>query len=297
MNHAGEVSTLVRIAEPDVRVWTNVGDAHVGYFESMEAIADAKAEILERATPDTLLVANADDERVTARIGSFAGRRVTFGIDRAADVRATDVVDRGIHGMSARVTTRRGDVSLTTPLLGRSNLANVLAATAVAVEYDVPLPAIAERAAALRPASHRGEVIRLANGVVVIDDSYNANPTATRRALEVLAGAAATRRIAILGEMLELGDRAVDLHAGVGRAAAKARIDVVFAVGGAAATALVDAAIAAGMAAERVRHFATSDEAAQAVVALVAAGDVVLVKGSRGVKTDRVVDRLRADQD
>ena len=106
MNHAGEISTLVRIAEPDVRVWTNVGDAHVGFFGSMDAIADAKAEILEGATPRTVLVANADDERIAARTSSFAGRVVTFGIDRPADVRAEAVVDRGIDGMSARVRRR-----------------------------------------------------------------------------------------------------------------------------------------------------------------------------------------------
>ncbi len=296
MNHAGEISTLVRIAEPEVRVWTNVGDAHVGFFGSVDAIADAKAEILERAAPQTLLVANADDERVAARIGSFRGRRMTFGIDRPADVRATNVADRGLDGISADVQTPRGEVHLSTPLVGRGNLANVLAATAVAVEFAVPLASIAERATTLRPASHRGDIIRLANGIVVIDDSYNANPTATRRALDVLAAATATRRIAVLGEMLELGERTLALHADVGRAAAASKIDILFSVGGPPAAALADAAVVAGMDASRVRQFASSDEAAGAVADVVAPGDVVLVKGSRGVKTDRVVDRLRADR-
>src|SRR4051812_50053480 len=130
MNHAGEISTLVRVAEPDVRVWTNVGEAHLGFFASLDAIADAKAEILEGATASTLLVANADDPRVTARIGAFRGRVVTFGIAAAADVRASDVEDHGIDGTSARVTTRHGVVDITTPLIGRANLANILAATA-----------------------------------------------------------------------------------------------------------------------------------------------------------------------
>ena len=207
MNHAGEISTLVRIAEPDVRVWTNVGDAHVGFFGSVDAIADAKAEILEGATPATVLVANADDDRIAARTSSFAGRVVTFGIERPAEVRAEAVVDRGIDGMSARVKTPRGSIDLTTPLLGRGNLANVLAAIAVGVECDVPLAAMAERASRLKPAPHRGEVVRLAQGVIVIDDSYNASPAATRRALDVLRTSGAGRRVAVLGEMLELGDR------------------------------------------------------------------------------------------
>jgi UDP-N-acetylmuramoyl-tripeptide--D-alanyl-D-alanine ligase len=296
MNHAGEISTLVGIAEPDVRVWTNVGDAHVGFFGSADAIADAKAEILEGATAATVLVANADDERIVRRIASFAGRRVTFGIERPADVRAEAVVDRGIDGMTARVTTRRGSIDLTTPLVGSGNLANVLAAVAVGIEFDVPLATMADLSSRLRPASRRGEVVRLAKGVVVIDDSYNASPAATRRALEVIrTTVGAGRKIAVLGEMLELGDRAIALHEDVGRAAAAARLDVLLAVGGAAAGALVDAAVAGGLARERTRHVATSDEAADVSASLVRPGDLVLVKGSRGVRTDKVVDRLKAE--
>jgi UDP-N-acetylmuramoyl-tripeptide--D-alanyl-D-alanine ligase len=296
MNHAGEISTLVRVAEPDIRVWTNVGEAHLGFFASVEAIADAKAEIFEGATPSTVLVANADDPLIRARLPRFAGRVLRFGIEREAEVRATSVVDRGIEGTSAQVATPRGVVDITTPLVGRGNLANVLAATAVALECEVPLATIAERAAKLRPASHRGEIARLAGGVTVIDDSYNANPTAMKRALDVLASADASRRIAVLGEMLELGDRAPDLHADVGRFAATRRVDLLFAVGAAPAAALAGAAIEAGMSHDRVRHLATSDAAADAVAAVVQRGDVVLVKGSRGVKTDRVVDRLKAER-
>src|SRR5262249_54447618 len=137
----------VRISEPDVRVWTNVGEAHLGFFASLDAIADAKAEILEGGRRGDLLVANADDPRVAARVPSFPGRVTTFGIDRDADVRATGVVDRGIDGTSARVATVRGAIDMTTPLVGRGNLANLLAATAVALEFDVPLAEIAATAA------------------------------------------------------------------------------------------------------------------------------------------------------
>ena len=296
MNHVGEISTLVRVAEPDVRVWTNVGEAHLGFFPSVDAIADAKAEIFEGATPATVLVANADDDRVARRIPRFAGRVVTFGIERDADVRATAVRSRGIDGIDAHVTTPRGAFDLTTPLIGTANLANILAATAVAVECDVPLAAIADRAGRLAPASRRGEVLRLARGVTVIDDSYNANPTATKRALAVLGEARdRSRRIAILGEMLELGDQAVALHEDVGRAAAAAKVDVVIAVGGESARAMAEAAVEAGMGRASVRHVATSDAAADAAASLVLAGDLVLVKGSRGVRTDRVVDRLKAE--
>jgi len=295
MSRAGEVSTLVDVAEPEVRVWTNVGEAHLAFFASLDEIADAKAEILEGASASTLLVANADDPRIVGRVASFRGRVVTFGIDRAADVRASHVVDRGIDGTSARVTTPRGSVNVATPLVGRANLANILAAVAVALEFDVPLADVAEKAGVLRPASHRGEVVRLDSGITIVDDSYNANPTATRSALDVLASTQATRRVAVLGEMLELGDRATALHEGVGRAVAKAGLDLLLAVGGEPAAALAAAAVSAGMTAANVRHFATSDEAADAAIVMVRPGDVVLVKGSRGVQTDRVVDRLKSE--
>ena len=293
MNHAGEIRTLVGVAEPDVRVWTNVAEAHLGFFASVDAIADAKAEILEGATASALLVANADDERITARVGRFAGRVTTFGLERAADVRASAIVDRGIAGSTAQVATPRGSVEMTTPLVGRGHLANILAATAVALEFDVPLSTIAEKAATLRPARRRGEVVRLTGGVTVVDDSYNANPTATLSALDMLARSGAGRRVAVLGEMLELGDHTMVLHENVGRAVPQAGVSVLLTVGGAPAAALAAAAV---MPAADVRHFTTSEEAADAAAVLVRDGDLVLVKGSRGAKTDRVVDRLRAER-
>jgi UDP-N-acetylmuramoyl-tripeptide--D-alanyl-D-alanine ligase len=297
MNHAGEISTLVRIAEPEVRVWTNVGDAHLEFFGSLDDTADAKAEILEGASGSTLLVANGDDERIMTRAAAFAGRLVTFGIDRPAAVRASAIVDRGVEGTSARIDTPRGTFEMTTPLVGRGNLANVLAATAVAVELDVPLEAIAERAQRLEPAARRGQIIRLPSGVTIIDDSYNANPTATRQALDVLGReGAAARRVAVIGEMLELGDRATALHEDVGRAAAKSNVDLLLSVGGEPAASLARAAVAAGMPAGSVRYFATSGDAADAAADLVRPGDLVLVKGSRGVRTDRVVERLKVER-
>jgi len=294
MNHAGEISTLVRIAEPDVRVWTNVGEAHLGFFESVDSIADAKAEILEDAGADALLVANADDDRIASRAKRFAGRVTTFGIDRPADVHASAVVDRGIDGIGARVTTPKGRFELTTPLIGRGNLANVLAATAVGIHFDISLESMAARAASLKPAHHRGDVVRLARGVIVVDDSYNANPTATRRALDVLRTTDTRgRRVAVIGEMLELGDRATALHEDVGRAVVG--LDELVTVGGEPARAMADAAVVSGMNQAHVRHFATSDQAADAIDAYIRAGDLVLVKGSRGIRTDVVVDRLKAE--
>ena len=297
MNHAGEISTLVAIAEPDVRVWTNVGDAHIGFFASPDAIADAKAEILERATPSTVLVCNADDPRVMARAPRFAGRTVTFGIDNSADVRATGVEDRGLAGMRARVVTPAGEAVIDSPLLGRGNLSNVLAATAVAIDAGIPLQEVADAAARLRPAARRGAVHRLANGVTVVDDSYNSSPAALAKALDVIAREqGATRKVAVLGEMLELGEHALRLHAESGRAVQRSGIDLLYAVGGDAARALAASAVQAGMAPAAVTHFATSEEAAPVIARAVRSGDVVMVKGSRGIRTDLIVDALAAER-
>jgi UDP-N-acetylmuramoyl-tripeptide--D-alanyl-D-alanine ligase len=292
MNHAGEIRTLVGIATPEVRVWTNVGEAHIGYFGSADAIADAKAEILEDAAADTLLVANADDARVMARVPGFAGRLVTFGTADGATVRAVDVEDLGLEGSRSRLVTPSGERTLTVPLLGRGHLMNALAGAAVALEMGVGLDTIVERAARLKPAARRGAVMTLAKGVTVIDDSYNSSPSALLRSLEVIARSWAARRVAVLGEMLELGDLSVTLHEDCGRAAAGSKLARLVTVGGEPARAMGEAAVAAGLSRQSVTHFDTSAQAAEAVAALVASGDVVLVKGSRGTRTDLVVDRL-----
>ncbi len=296
MNHPGEIRALVGIAEPDVRVWTNVGDAHMGFFASADAIADAKAEILEQARPTDVLVANADDARIAARIGGFGGRVVTFGIDAAADVRATSVAVRGLEGTAARVQTPAGAFDLETALLGIGNLSNVLAATAVALQFDVPLDAIAATAGTLRPARRRGELLRLPGGVTLIDDSYNSSPSALRRALDTMTSASGSaRKIAFVGEMLELGDHATALHETCGVAAARAGLDLLVTIGGAPAQAMADAAIGAGMPAAAVVHVASSADAIAVALARVRPGDLVLVKASRGIGADAVVDRLKAE--
>ena len=296
MNHAGEIRTLIGIAEPDVRVWTNVGDAHLGFFDSADAIADAKGEILDQARPGDLLIANADDERIAARIRDFAGRTVTFGLSAAAQVRGSDVEHLGLDGMAATVTTPRGEMRMRTPLLGTGNLLNLLAAAAVAIELGVPLPAIADRAASMAPAPHRGELLRLPGGITLIDDSYNSSPAALKRSLETVhAATGSARKIAVLGEMLELGAHAERLHQECGRAAADAGLSLLIAVGGDGAQWLADSARRAGMAESAVLFVPTSNEASEIALRKVRPGDLILVKGSRGIRTDLVVDRLKAE--
>jgi UDP-N-acetylmuramoyl-tripeptide--D-alanyl-D-alanine ligase len=293
MNHADEIRTLVRISEPDVRMWINVGDAHIGHFGSREAIADAKAEILEDAGPMTLLVANADDPLIAARTGRFPGRTITFGTSPNANVRAVNVADRGFDGTSADVTLDAGrSMSLTVPLPGRANLMNALAAVAVADDCGISGAEIASTLSAMRAVNRRGEVTVLSNGARLVDDSYNASPAATQLALASLKATSATRRVAVLGEMRELGDLSRDLHFECG-VAAEAAADLLIAIGGAGGDALAEGAAHAGLAGKHILRFADSAAAADAIESLIRPGDLILIKGSRGTRTDIVADRLK----
>jgi UDP-N-acetylmuramoyl-tripeptide--D-alanyl-D-alanine ligase len=231
-----------------------------------------------------------------ARIGAFAGRVLTFGTGAVADVHATRVELRGLNGTAAHVRTPSGELQLETPLLGLGNLSNVLAAIAVASHYRVPIEDIAQRAARLEPAYHRGELLRLPGGITLIDDSYNSSPAALKRALEIIASATGSaRKAAVLGEMLELGAHATRLHEECGRAAAAAGLDLLVTVGGAASGAMADAAVSKGMAPSAVVHVGSKEAAADIALRRIRPGDLVLVKGSRGIGTDMVVDRLKAE--
>ena len=295
MNHAGEIRTLVGLAEPDMRVWTNVGDAHIGYFGSREAVAQAKAEVLESASADTVAVVNADDALVMAHTAGFPGRVVTFGLTPSAAVHAARVEDNGFNGMRADIETAAGRIRLVASLPGRVHLMNALAAVTVALEFGVPAPAIELRLRSAQAVSRRGTQVPLRSGARLVDDSYNASPAATAAMLQALAATPAEgRRIAVLGEMLELGDAAAALHEACGRTAARSGVDVLVAVGGPAADGLIVGAVAAGLGADRTWRYPDSASACAPVAALVRAGDVVLVKGSRGTRMDVVADALRA---
>jgi UDP-N-acetylmuramoyl-tripeptide--D-alanyl-D-alanine ligase len=289
MSGFGEIRRLVSIAEPQVRVWTNVGEAHLGFFASVDEIARAKQEILEAATPDQVFVANAGDSRVLARAAGFPGQVITFGVDVPADVSITDAQSRGFDGTAARLSLRGEVRAIETRLLGAANLANIAAASAVALSAGLTADDIAAGVAGLAPAAHRGEVVRTAGGWVVIDDAYNSSPSALTRALQTLTTTPG-RHVAVLGEMLELGGFSEPYHAECGAAAGELGVAVVIAVGGAPARALADAATAAGVPA--VHHVPDSAAGAALARSLVREGDAVLVKGSRGIRMEAVVQAL-----
>jgi UDP-N-acetylmuramoyl-tripeptide--D-alanyl-D-alanine ligase len=289
MSAAGELLALSAIAQPDIAVITNVAPVHLEFFASVDAIAEAKAEVLEGLRADGVAVLNGDDPRVR-QMGEARKRRIVwFGRDRRYDVSAESW--RGTpFGMrfDLRVGGKTVDVAL--PLAGPHFVSNFLAAAAVAHVQGIPAEAMAEAATHLTAAHHRGEVRRLGEGVILIDDCYNSSPDALAAAVVTLGMASARRRVAVLGDMLELGPTGPALHREQGAALA-GTVDVVVAVGPLAEQ-LLEGARSAGVLAARLHHFADSAQAAAAVGAIVEPGDAVLVKGSRGIRLETVVDAL-----
>ena len=280
INHAGEMRPLAAAAAPDVAVVTNVGTAHLGNFASLEEIAREKGRLVEALAPEGAAVLNADDPRVAAFRRLHRGPVVTFGIERAADVRAEDVEDLGADGVRFRLAGRRVAASLP----GRHSVLNILAAVAAVGRLGLRPEQVLGAVERLRPTAMRGTV-RKSGGVTVIDDCYNANPAAMEAMLEVLGRTAAARRIAVLGEMRELGGRSRELHRRVGSAVASAGVDYLVAVGGDAAQIVESAGVPGAF------HDSPAT-AARFLASFVRAGDAVLLKASRGVGLERVRDPL-----
>lgn len=290
MSAAGELSRLTHIARPDAAVITLVAPVHLEFFPSVEAIAAAKAEILEGLGPDGAAVLNGDDPLVR-RVGlRHPGRVIWFGRDRAFEVSAERW--RGtVHGMRFDLHADGRSVDVALPFAGPHHLTNFLAAAAVARHFGLSVDEIAAAAPSLQPASHRGQVRRLGQNVTLLDDCYNSNPVAVEAAVAALGLSAPGRRVAFLGDMRELGGTAEALHRQVGRAVGP-RLDVIAAVGPLAAAFLEGAREGERVPSQLVAF--PDAAAAAAAVGLVQPGDSVLVKGSRGVKLEAVVDALAA---
>jgi UDP-N-acetylmuramoyl-tripeptide--D-alanyl-D-alanine ligase len=289
MNHAGEIRRMARIASPDVGVVTNVSAAHVGFFESEDAVALAKRELIEELPAQATAVLNADDERVRAFGAVRGGPAVTFGFSENADYRAADV-ELGPEGSSFRLKrkgARGAGVAFKTRLPGRHNILNLSAALAVCGVMEIELSALRRAVAAFEPAKMRGQVIRL-GGLTILDDCYNSNPAAAKAMIEALAQLDGGRMVAVLGEMRELGAQSPALHREVGRAAAAAGVELLIGVGGDAKEVLAGA-IQAGMAPVAVEFFDDAEAAGRRLPDLLREGDRVLFKASRGVGLEKAL--------
>jgi UDP-N-acetylmuramoyl-tripeptide--D-alanyl-D-alanine ligase len=281
MSTPGELAQLSRLGRPDVAVFTVVRPVHLEFFASVAAIAEAKSELLAGLAPDGFIVANADDPEVTRIARRHGARVVWYGIrSAAADVRGRDLRPEAAGTVGSRFTLEAGGqaVEIRLPLHGLYNVENCLAAAAAAWSLGVTLPEIAAAVAGVRPAAMRGVVHRASGGFLLVDDSYNSNPDAVDKALASAAALAVppgARRIAVLGDMLELGPEAPRFHREAGEQAARLGVSPVAAVGELARE-LAAGAAAAGAAAP---WLADADAAAEWAAAEVRPGAVVLVKG------------------
>ncbi len=294
MNHAGEIRFLAGICEPNVGVVTCVAPVHLGFFNSVADIARAKYELIQSLPSSGTAVLNADDEYVSQFGRDFPGRVITFGIQRPADVRGDAIKELGADGSQFDVVSGCGRVHARLPLIGRHNIYNALAAIAVAQVSGLNLEQAASGIAQLAPSDKRGQVITVA-GATVINDTYNSNPRALDFVVDALAGmniANGGRRIVVAGEMLELGPATDDLHRRSGAHIADKKIDLLLGVRGAARK-IVDAAIEGGVRAEYVD---TPEEAGDWLSRTVRAGDIVLLKASRGVKLEKALETWTAQR-
>jgi len=265
---------------------------HLEYLGTVENVAAMKAELIEGLKPGGIAVLNADDELVMEMKSKTNGPVLTFGIENEADVMATGIDASEFGSIRFRLRTPLGDAFAELPMTGQHNLMNALAAAAVATTLKVSPEQIASALRGAKPPRMRGEVLNFAAGFTVVDDSYNSNPRSLLGMVRTLAEAntGRKRRIVIAGEMLELGPQAADIHRQAGREIARHGIDVLWGVRGLAKE-IVFGAREAGIAV--ARFFESSPEAATAALDEVRAGDLILVKGSRSVETDKVVKALR----
>jgi UDP-N-acetylmuramoyl-tripeptide--D-alanyl-D-alanine ligase len=293
MNHKGEIAQIAGWTRPNVGVYTNIAPVHIEFFGTIEGIAEAKKELLENVVEGGIVVVNNDNEHVVRIAKDFHGRKVTYGIHNDAEYRATNIRERGLLGTNFTLEAEGGkrDLQLSQP--GGHNLENLLAAIATARAIGISWEGVERGVRQVQPAYHRGVIVPW-RGATIYDDTYNSNPYALGRALELLVQAeAAGRRIAVIGDMLELGEQEIEFHQNSGRAIPK-EVDVVVGVG-TRSRALLEGAREAGFREDALRHFTDAESAGAFLRAFVQPGDLVLIKGSRGVGLDRAIAVLERE--
>ena len=290
-NRPGEIAYLTELARPTFGVVTNVAAVHTEFLGSLDGVCEEKAALVRAVPTDGWVALNADDPRVAGMARDAKAHIVTYGRAATAQVRLVGDVVEDALGLGFALEVADAVQRVTLAFAGRHNAMNALAAAAVGAALGFTLEEIARGLAAARPIGGRG-VWREVGGVRILDDTYNANPVSVRAALEtVTAGRNAGRLVAVLGDMLELGGIAEEAHREIGRAVVAAGADELVGVGRLALLA-VEAAREAGLA--EARHATTFEDTVAHLLKRLVPGDTVLVKGSRGMRLERVVDALVA---
>jgi UDP-N-acetylmuramoyl-tripeptide--D-alanyl-D-alanine ligase len=291
MSERGEISRLAEISRPNIGLITNVGAGHLENFEGISGVARAKGELFIALPSDGVALINADDPEVLRLPVANGVRKVLFGTASGADVKAKNVT--GHNGSVSFDLVIEGEVKrVIMPLPGRHNVGNALAAAAAAYVIGVGLEQIVSGLQAFKPCPGRMELLVLPDDIVVLDDSYNANPLSVHAALDALHDLnSAGRRIAVLADMLELGPTGPELHYHIGTLAAE-RVDWLFTYG-ALAEEIARGAVEGGLPEEQVLTAKSHDELAAGLLEILQEGDRVLVKGSRGMRMEKIIDALR----
>ena len=292
MSTPGELAILGEILRPEILLYTRIAPVHTEFFPDLSGIVRAKAELLPWLASDGALVINADDSNQEGFPSETGARVIRYGTP-SSEARLEDVEDRGLLGSRFRLVLPDSEAAVELDLPGSHQAENLLAAAAAASAFGVRAEQVARTAPELQAPEHRGRLLAIGDGISLVDDSYNSSPLAVRRLLDLLARAPG-RRVAVLGEMYELGDLAQEAHRHAGEQAASA-CDVLIAVGGANAGLIAAAAREAGLADGLVHVTEDADRAADLLRGLLSSGDVVLVKASRGVGLDRTVAALMGE--
>ncbi len=286
-----EIRRLCKITPPDVGVELNVLPVHIEHLGTIENVARAKAELIEGLKEAGTAVLNADDHRVAGMRHIHQGRVITFGIENDADIMALGVEMKQYGETYFTLKMPEGEVNVVFQLSGRHNVLNALAACAVGYSFGMTAMEISHALGSIKPPPQRGEVLHFQKGFTVINDSYNSNPAALLEMVNTLNDGAAKgkRRIVVAGEMLELGSDEQEIHRKTGRELAESGIDFLIGVRGLARE-LVESAGKAGL--KQTKFFETSDDAGAFLIGEIDENDVILVKGSRGVRTEKVIAKL-----
>ena len=294
MSARGEIRKLASIAEPNEGIVTNVNPVHLEFFKSVDEIAEAKAELIEGLHDPKIAYLNNDDTRVRGMARNFTGKVITYGVKSLAAFKVHQIQDLGLEGTAFTVHHGRRDENFVLPLLGQHNVANAIAAIAVGATHEVSWEQMRDAMNEMKPEKMRGEVIKFREGFAVVDDSYNSNPRALSEMIRFLGRLQGyQRKILVAGEMLELGPEGPELHRNCGREAARAGIELIMAVQGQARE-ILEGALESGVDRSRLKFVRDALQAGELLARTIKKGDVVLIKGSRGVKLEQAMNTLRA---
>jgi len=293
MNHPGEIARLTEIADPDVGVILNVGMAHLEGLSDLDGVARAKTELMEGISSNGLVILNGDDAALMRRASLFSKQKMTFGLGKENDVRATGIKNDGPQGTRFSLEYRGNMWPVHVKAPGLHHLENALAAAAVGLSLNQPPEHIIKGLGMFSAIRGRFEVVSLEGGIILVDDTYNANPSSLRAAMESVGSLAGQgeRIIVGLGEMLELGDAAAQAHREAGRKVAEGKAYRLFAMGPHACD-MIEGARTAGMPEDRLRIVDSHDEMVKEIGHVMSRGDLILLKGSRRMQLEKVVQGL-----